>query len=447
MGQSFLEFAKTGLYKAKQCGAEHAELFVMKSRSFEAELKQDKIDELKQSESNGVGLRVIKNGKQGFSFSSDFRATALDKMVTQAVTNSQYSDKDTDLHFPMQYPKYPQPDFYDGTIGKLSLDEKLDLTREVTRCAQAYDTRVHMVERSCYEEGEVEMWLANSNGVYLHQLGNYCGLACLALGESQGEMQSGYGMDSHVRYGDLSAKRAGEMAAKRAVQLLGAKQIDSGVMDLVLDPLIATQIMGIISSCFSGEAVRKNKSFLAGKLGEVVSSKKLTIVDDGTLQYQLGSASFDGEGVPMQRTVLLEQGVLKNYLYDSLSAKKAGVASTGNGMRGGYKGTPHIGTTNYYVEAGTDTTEQMIGSIEKGLYVTDIMGAHTANPISGDFSFGASGIMIEHGKLTHPVRGITVAGNFQQLLQKISGVGNEVVFYGGQGAPVICISDIAVSGK
>lgn len=447
MGQNFFEFAKTGLYKARECGADHAELFVVKSRSFEAEIKNNRIDELKQAESSGIGLRVIRSGKTGFSFSSDFRSTALDKMVQQALNNSLYSDKDDALRFPMPAKQYPQPHFYDGTIGKISLDEKLDLARETTCYAERFDERVKQVERSCYEDGEVEIWIANSNGVFLHQLGNYCGLACLALGELQGEQQSGYGMHSGIRYAELSPKKAGEMAALRAVQMLGATQIESGTMDLILEPMIAAQMMGLISSCFSGEAVYKKKSFLSGKLDCCAASDQLTIIDDGTLEYRLGSASFDGEGVPVQRTVLIENGILKNYLYDTVTAVKCDAVSTGNAIRSGFKGTPHIGTTNYYVEAGKQDPEKLIEEVSYGIYITDIMGAHTANAVSGDFSFGASGILIVHGKLTYPVRGITIAGNFQELLKKISGIGNDLAFYGSYGAPTMRISDVAVSGK
>ena len=447
MENQFLEFARSGLAKARQMGADHAEVFVVKNRSQEIEIKDDSLDQIKQSESQGVGLRVIKGNRQGFSFSSDFRSSAVDKMVTQAIANSTYNDEEPALYFPEQGRYYPQPDLYDAATGAHTMEEKIELAKETARQAKLYDSRVKSIERSGYEEGEIEMWLANSHGLSLYQKGSFCGLFALALSEQDGEQQSGYGMNSCISYRDLSPEEAGKMAGRRAVQLLGASQVKSGVMDLVLEPLIAMQMMGIISSCFSGEAVLKNKSFLAGKLGEVVASRELTLIDDGTMPGRLGSASFDGEGTAAQRTVLLENGVLKNYLYDCLSAKKAGAVSTGNGMRGSYKGVPHIGTSNYYLEAGSLSPEQLIGSVEKGIYVTEILGAHTANPVSGDFSFGASGILIEHGKLGHPVRGITIAGNFQQLLQKISGIGSDLTFYGSQGAPTIRISDISVSGK
>ena len=447
MENQFLEFARSGLAKARQMGADHAEVFVVKNRSQEIEIKDDSLDQIKQSESQGVGLRVIKGNRQGFSFSSDFRSSAVDKMVTQAIANSTYNDEEPALYFPEQGRYYPQPDLYDAATGAHTMEEKIELAKETARQAKLYDSRVKSIERSGYEEGEIEMWLANSHGLSLYQKGSFCGLFALALSEQDGEQQSGYGMNSCISYRDLSPEEAGKMAGRRAVQLLGASQVKSGVMDLVLEPLIAMQMMGIISSCFSGEAVLKNKSFLAGKLGEVVASRELTLIDDGTMPGRLGSASFDGEGTAAQRTVLLENGVLKNYLYDCLSAKKAGAVSTGNGMRGSYKGVPHIGASNYYLEAGSLSPEQLIGSVEKGIYVTEILGAHTANPVSGDFSFGASGILIEHGKLSHPVRGITIAGNFQQLLQKISGIGSDLTFYGSQGAPTIRISDISVSGK
>ncbi len=446
MGNHFLEFAKTGLSKAKKMGADHAELFVIKNRSQEVEIKDDCLDQIKQSESQGVGLRVIKGNRQGFSFSSDFRSSALDKMVSQAIANSTYNDEEPALRFPERSIRYPHLDLFDTDMGNRSLEEKIELARSAAKYAEDFDPCVNQIERSGYEEGDVEIWLANTNGVSLHQKGNYCGLFCLALSEKNGEQQSGYGMDSCIAYRELSAKKTGKMAGRRAVQLLGAAPVASGVMDLVLEPMITAQMLGIIASCFSGEAVLKKKSILAGKIGEQVASSVLTLIDDGTLPSRLGSASFDGEGTPSQKTVLLENGILKNYLYDCLSAAKAGTVSTGNGIRGTYKGTPHIGTSNYYLQGGDLTPEQLIGSVERGIYVTEILGAHTANPVSGDFSFGASGILIEHGRFSRPVRGITIAGNFQKLLQKVSGVANDLTFYGSQGAPTIRIAEIAVSG-
>lgn len=446
MSQSFFEFAKTGLYKAHQLGADGAEIFVMKNKELEVQIKDDNLDEIKQAEGHGVGIRVIKKHRQGFAYSSDFRSSALDKMVYQAVKNSQYNDMDPALHFPKRSDAYATLDLFDWRIGQLSLDEKIDLVKETVEHALKYDSQVARIERAGYEEGEVEMWLANSNDLILEQKGSYCGLFCLALGQRDTEQQSGYGMDSGIRVQQLSPRKAGEMAGLRAVRLLGAQSMGSQVADLVLDPYITVQIIGIISSCFSGEAVLKGKSFLSGKLGQQIASKNVTLVDDGTMINQLGSACFDGEGVATGKTILVENGVLQHYLYDTVTAAKAKTCSTGNGVRGSYKGIPHIGTTNYYMEAGELSLEQLLLSVDRGLYVTEILGAHTANPISGDFSFGASGIWLENGKAVKPVRGFTIAGNFKELLQKIDGVANNLTFYGSKGAPTVKISQISISG-
>ncbi len=445
MKERFLDFARGGLKKARQMGADSAELFVMKNRTMEMEMKEERIESLKQSDARGVGLRVIRGKRQGFAYSADFRSSALEQMLQQALENSRYSDLEPLLRFPAPEGGYPKLELSDPALAEHTLSEKQELAQETARQALRAE-HVGRVERSGYEEGEVHIWLANTNGLLLHQSGTYCGLFCLALGEKDGEQQSGYGMDSRVRFAELSPRSAGQMAARRAVELLGARQIASGRMDLVLEPLVAAQIFGLLSGCFSGEAVQKQKTFLAGKMGEQVASKTLTLVDDGTLENRLGSASFDGEGTPSQRTVLLQDGVLQNYLYDALSAAKAGARSTGNGMRGSYQGTPHVGTSNYYLEPGGQTPEELIGAVERGLYVTEILGAHTANPVSGDFSLGASGLLIEHGRLSRPVRGVTIAGNFRQFLQNIGGVGKDLTFFGGQGAPTLLVRDIMLSG-
>ncbi len=446
MGNTFLEFAKIGMQKARKMGADHVEFFVMKNRSLEVEIKDDSLEQIKQADSQGVGLRVIKGKRQGFSFSSDFRSSALDKMITQAIINSRYSDIESALQFPVPCKTYPQLNLFDTSMGNYSMETKIELARKSAWQAKQFDSCVQSIERSGYEEGETEIWLANSNGISLYQKGTYCGLFCLALGEKNGEQQSGYGMDSCISVRDLSPERTGRMAGRRAVELLGASPVKSGVMDLVLDPKISMQIFQILSTCFSGEAVLKKKSWLAGKMGQQIASPELTLIDDGTLPNHLGSGSFDGEGTPTQKTVLLEHGILKQYLYDCLSATKAETKSTGNGMRSSYKGTPHVGTSNYYLQAGSQTPQQLIEAVESGIYVTEILGAHTANAVSGDFSFGASGILIQHGKLVHPVRGIAISGNLQQLLRKVCGVGNDLTFYGGQGAPTVRIADISVSG-
>lgn len=447
MDQEFKKFVAAGMNKAKSLGVSDVEFYIVKNKALELEVKGGQIQDTKLAESQGIGVRVIKEQRLGFSCSSDFSTTALDKMLVQAVTNASYNDRDEANVLPCEQQNYRTFDIYDPTIGQRSLADKKAMAIATEDAALAADSRVLRVERAGYEEGESQIWIANSNGLNGYQQGTYCGVYALALGSDGSAQQSGHGMDVAIRYGQVSPEKAGKMAARRAVHLLGAKQVKTQTAALVLEPYVAAQLLGIIASSFSGEAMLKARSMFMGKLGSPIASEHITLIDDGTLTDGLGTASFDGEGVCCSRTVLVEDGVLQNLLYDTHTARKAGTESTGNGLRGSYKGTPGICTTNYYLAPGTVSEQQMISQAERGLYVTEILGAHTANAISGDFSLGASGIWIEKGRLVGPVRGLTIAGNFKELLLKVECVADNLTFYGTSGAPSILVSGMTISGE
>ncbi|HHU33232.1 MAG TPA: TldD/PmbA family protein, partial [Clostridia bacterium] len=191
----------------------------------------------------------------------------------------------------------------------------------------------------------------------------------------------------------------------------------------------------------------KGKSVFSGKVGKKVSSTAITIIDDGALPGAILSSPFDGEGVRTQETILIEEGILQGFLHNSYTAAKEGVSSTGNGIRGSFKGTPEVGTTNFYIKPGSITQEELIKDISKGLYVTEVMGIHTANPISGDFSVGAAGLLIENGVLTTPVRGIAIAGNIIELLESVDLAANDLTFFVGRGSPTLRIAKMTISGS
>ncbi|MEG3070470.1 MAG: metallopeptidase TldD-related protein [Candidatus Syntrophopropionicum ammoniitolerans] len=192
--------------------------------------------------------------------------------------------------------------------------------------------------------------------------------------------------------------------------------------------------MGIISSALTAEAVQKGRSLFAGKLGNRVAADVVTLIDDGTLEGGIGSAPFDGEGVPTGRTVLIDRGVLQQYLYNTYTAAKDGVHSTGNGVRGTFM-TPEVGVTNLFIEAGQTPVAELFQDVASGLYVTEVMGMHTANPISGDFSVGVAGLLIENGEITAPVRGMAIGGNIIELFNNIDAVGDDLQFFGSRGCP------------
>ncbi|HWI54368.1 MAG TPA: metallopeptidase TldD-related protein, partial [Desulfobacteria bacterium] len=257
----------------------------------------------------------------------------------------------------------------------------------------------------------------------------------------------GFALKLTLNFRELDPLRIGREAAQKAVRKLGAATVGTQKAVIVFDPYVATNFLGVIAPALSAEAVQKGKSLFGGRVGQTVASDKISIIDHGAMPGGISSAPFDGEGVPTSKTVLVQNGELKGFLHNTYTAAKDGVTSTGNGTRGSFKSTPEVGTTNFYIEPGPHSPDDMLKDISSGLYITDVMGMHTANPISGDFSVGAAGIWIENGKLTKPVRGVAIAGNILELLKEVEGVGSDLSFFGSKGSPTIRIAKMTVSGS
>jgi PmbA protein len=236
-------------------------------------------------------------------------------------------------------------------------------------------------------------------------------------------------------------------AAARAAGLLGARKIPTMRCPAILDSYVATDILEVLAPAFLAENVQKGKSLLAGREGEQLFAACLMIRDDGILPGGMATAPFDGEGAPRRNTVLVKGGVLLGYLYDGYTGCKAGRPSTGNAARGGIKGPPRAGINNFYIENGTAGQSTLADGISRGLLVTSVMGMHTANPISGDFSVGAAGFLIENGVVTSPVKGVAIAGNLMEFFRSVDMVGNDLRFFGAVGAPSLRIASLDVSGE
>lgn len=444
---NFFQFSINAIEKAIKLGADNAEVFLLNSRDFNIQIANQNIDTIKLAEERGLGIRIFKDQHLGFAFTSDLNQTAIDQVIGKALDNSRYTAQDKNLLMPERVETYPSLDIYDQEISKNSVEQKIELAKEIEAFAKKYDPRIKITERAAYEDSEYEIWIVNSQGLKGYYQGGYCGGYALVVAEEKGENQTGFGMQYSLKYNQLDPEKIGKEAGERAVRLLGAQSVSSQKATLILEPYIATNFLGIISPALSAEAVDKGKSFLKGKINKRIASELVTLIDDGKMVDRIVSAPFDGEGVPTSKTTLVEDGVLKSYLHNTYTAQKAGVKSTGNGVRASYKSTPEVGTINFYLSAGRLDPQQMIKEVEKGLYVTDVMGMHTANPISGDFSLGASGIWIENGEFKNPVRGIAIAGNIEDLLGNIDGVGNDLTFFVGRGSPTIRINNISISGS
>ncbi len=422
------------------------EAYLLYERELGIELSGGQVETLKEAEQMGIGLRVFNSGRMGFAYSSDLSREALEQMASNAVSISAYTAADKFNRFPAGGQIYPVMQTYNEGIAAAALEDKIEMAREVERAARAFDRRVALVESAGYEDSEFSNLVMNTQGLYAFGQGSYCGLNVSLAACEDNETQNGFAFAIKKEIASLDPRTVGEEAAMKAVRSLHGRTISSARLPCVMEPYVVTRFMSLLASSLQADAVQKGKSMLAGREGQQVASSHVTLVDDATHSEGIASFPFDGEGVPSQRNVLIENGKLLRFLYDTYTGLKAGLKSSGNGIRGSFRGLPGVGTTNFMLNPGAESSASLIADIEKGLYITEVMGMHTANPMSGDFSVGAAGFMIERGQMTYPVRGITIAGNLLNLMQDIEAVASDLRFYGGKAAATVRLQSISIGG-
>jgi PmbA protein len=430
---------------------DQAEVYLSSTKTLKIDILNQKIESIDEITDKGCGIRVIKNQKLGFAFTSDLDVTALEDTIDRAIENAKNSEADENNVLPSDtvIKRVSDIELYDSKISETSVKKKIELALKIEETARKADNRIKKTEKVAYSDSESEVWIINSNGINVSYKSNYCGGHAELIAVQNREMETGFGLSYVKKFDDFKPEEIGKEAARRAVELLGAKSITSHKMTLVLDPVVGTQILGVLASTLSSDAVQKGKSLFADKIGKEVGSKVISIIDNGRLKNGLATSPFDDEGVTTQETKLIEAGKLNTFLFNAYTANKGKTKSTGNAVRGSFKGTPTVGPTNLYIEAGSKAPDSIIKSVKKGLYITRVMGMHTANPISGDFSIGASGIIIENGEKTYPVKAITIAGNLIEMLKAIEAVGSDIRFIpfsANLGSPTLLVSGITVSG-
>lgn len=423
------------------------EITAASSRLLSIEVKEQKVDTFKCSAPLGVSVRVLKNGGMGFSFSTSMAPEDLARMVDNALVGAESQTPDADHGFPDPPVAYPDvPGLFDDGLAAVAEEAKIAVALDLERLTLAADPRVRKVRKATYGDSMVETMVVNSRGVSGRYRGTSVSASVTAVAEENGQSQMGWDFDFSSRFGGISVERIVAGAVAKATGLLGAATVPTMRCPAVLDTYVATEILEVLAPAFLAENVQKGKSLLAGKRGEMIVAPLLTIRDDGTLPGGMGTAPFDAEGVPKRNTVLVESGRLAGYLYDTLRARKEGVASTGNAIRSGIKSPPHMGVSNLFIENGTEAPEALLAGIARGVLLTEVMGMHTANTISGDFSVGAAGFLVEDGRVVRPVKGIAIAGNILELFRGVEAVGNDLRFYGTVGAPSLRIAALDVSG-
>jgi PmbA protein len=427
-------------------GQSAGEVFLIESRKIHLEVERSEIDVIKNSLDRLMAVRTLNGSSLGFAYCTDFSKSSLDLLIDQVINSAVNTDEDPHYLFPS--PKQSNiSSKIDERLSTIDLREKFRKCREMERAAYQTDSRVRAARQISYSETISDVYLINSHGLEVSYGKSACSTFVMVVAQEGEEAQMAWDMDIQTTYDRLKWAEVGQEAAKKALALLGAKPISTRRAPVIFSPSVGVSIIGAFTPAFLADAVQKGRSLMAGRLGEVIASPVVNLVDNGILSGGLGTAPYDGEGVPMQKTTIIENGILNAFLYDSYTAHKDGLASTGNGVRPGSKSQPQVGATNMYMENGNCSEDELLMDIQEGLYVSEIMGAHTINPISGDYSLGATGHWIQKGKRSYPVRGVTISGNMLDLLKNISGCANNLRFYGHYGSPTIVISEMIIAGE
>jgi len=423
------------------------EIMTGRSATLAIEAKEGKVDTFKSAEPVGVSVRLLKAGGMGFSFSSSFATPDLERMVDSAMTGALTQSPDPANILPAPREFRPMPELFDGELAAVDISLKIERALELERLALAADSRIKRVRKASYGETIYSVHLRNSNGIYGEYSGSNVSSSLAALAEADGDSQMGWDFAFGTGFNAVDIRGVAAGAVSRSVGMLGARKIPTMRAPVVLDNHVAADFLELLAPSFSGENLYKGKSLLKGKLGEKVFSTPLRIRDNGTLAGGMATAPFDGEGVPHRDNLLVENGTVRAFLYDTRYGVKLGMPSSGNSARGGVKGLPHLGVSNFFIENGTATTGELFGGISRGMLLTGLIGMHTANPVSGDFSVGATGFLIEAGEITTPVKGVAISGNVMDLFADIEMIGADLRFFSSVGAPSLRIGMLDISGE
>ena len=428
------------------------EVFIQNSKEIEIRVFKGEVDKYSISESGGLSLRGISNEKMGYSYTEKLDESSIDMLIDEAYENSKYIDSpDKEIIFEGS-DEYQEVKIKPGNLTSIPAEEKIQFLLDLEREALGMDKRVSSIQMCAYQEFQSERYIMNTKGVDLSDNNSGAFVYISVIVKDGEDTKTGLSYRIFNDFNEIDYMEMAKEAVEEGLSLLGASPIESGSYPIVFKNTVFSDILSAFGSIFSADQVQKGLSLLKDKIGKEIACDLLTVVEDPFLANGFYSRSFDDEGHKTMYKKIIDKGVLKTYLYNLKTAKKDGVESTGNGSRGSYKSPISIGPTNVYVEKGDKSLEELISSIDKGLYIINVEGLHSGlNEVSGDYSLSAYGYEIEDGKIKRPVNQITIAGNFFETLMDIEAIGNDLEFsmpmFGYVGSPSIKVKKLSISGE
>jgi len=448
-GDALAALAARIVRQAVAGGASGAEVTISEGDEFTTTVRMREVETLKEAGSRGAGIRILIGKRTGSAYTSDLSEEGIGRMIASAVELAAITTDDP-------YAGLPEPaelgkiegdlGLYCEDVGQLGAAQKIELARRAEKAALELDPRIANSEGASFDTYTGRRAFANSLGFADQYQVSYCSLSASPVAREGDSMERDYWFSAARGMSGLEPPEGvGRKAAERALRRLGAVKVETQRVPVVFEPRTARSLLNSLFEAVHGESVYRQASFLAGRLGEKIASQTFTVVDDATLPGLFGTSPFDDEGVPGRRTVIVENGVLKNYLLNTYTARKLGLRTTGSASRG-LAGNAGIGHGNFFLVAGSHTPEQILASVKNGFYVTDLIG-FGVNIVTGDYSRGAAGMWIRDGELAFPVSEVTIASNLNDMLQGIEMVGSDLEFRGATAAPTLLIREMTVGGK
>jgi PmbA protein len=462
------QLAEEAVARALRLGATDAEAVAVESEDFGVNIRLGQVEQLTESGSRALGLRVFfadtAGNRTASTSTSELSPEGLTRIIESAVELAKVTGPDPFAGLPDRE-AFGSNDvdslaLYFTDVDDLPPAERIDIARRCEAAALAFDTRIQNSSGADFDASTLHRIMVNSRGFSGEYRRSYCGFSVSPIAQdASGAMQRDFWYSS-ARTAKLldSPEAVGRKAAERALRHLGARRVHTQRCPVVFAPEIARGLMGNLLAAADGDSIYRNASMFSGKLGEQVAGENITMIDDGTLVFDhtlptgevlhvggFGTSPFDGDGLPTRRTVVIERGILKQLMLNTYTARKLSMQSTGKASRG-LAGAPGIGGGNYFLEPGTETPEQIIAAVPSGLYVLQTMG-HGVNLVTGDYSVGASGLWIENGELAYPVEQITIAGNLKDIFRNVSAIGNDLEFRSSGAVPTVRIEGLTVAGS
>ncbi|MBN2296986.1 MAG: TldD/PmbA family protein [Deltaproteobacteria bacterium] len=419
------------------------EVYGSATDTIRAESKECSTGFLNRSNESGISIRILNEGSLGFAYGPD----ASEELIDAAISSARYQFKDEHNHIPPYFDTYIGMDLVDHSVANLSVDDCISQAISLEKTARDADSRVKQVRKASFSRSIASTHIVNSHGIDISSDSTFVSASIMVMVKDSDDTQSGYEFDLGHCMADIDIEKIGADAVKNATDMLFAKKIRTMKIPVVFDNTTTAQMLDFISDAFVGENVLKGKSYLQDKMGKTCFSSTITLTDNPLDKRSAGACPYDGEGCPSRKTVLVEDGTVLAFLYDNYWGRVAGKRSTGNSVRSGYRSVPALGFRHICMEPGKEDLTQKMRGLKQLLKITDIMGMHTANPITGEFSVGVNGLLLNDNSVLYPVREAALSGNIYEMFSRVGAVGNDVREFGHVLCPSVLIEEMDISSQ